>query len=232
MSLLLWQVNERLRLLSERGRGRGRGRFGGPGRPPYEPRPPERDPGGFPEQYIGGPRSMLDRLGPGPAGAHPLSPMGPPGGRRGSFEHDAGRLEHGGRGDDGTAHAGALHERRPSRLASEGSGRFGEPSASEDTYASPSPRWAHDGAAADGRAQRGREGSALGTERAPFLDRVREPLPLPPAPVRRRVLSTAVVDGQQITAASSVRCLCLRMLVAMRCAAWLPQNDEGTCMHS
>ena len=221
MSLLLWQVNERLRLLSERGRGRGRGRFGGPGRPPYEPRPPERDPGGFPEQYIGGPRSMHDRLGPGPAGDQPLSPKGPPGGRRGSFEHDAGRLGHGGRGDDGTAHAGALRERRPSRLASQGSGRFGEPSASEDTYASPSPRWAHDGAAADGRAQRGREGSAPGTERAPFLDRVREALPLPPAPVRRRVLSTAVVDGQQITAASSVRCLpahacshALRRLVA------------------
>ena len=211
--LLLWQVNERLRLLSERGRGRGRGRFGGPGRPPFEPRPYVSDPGGYAEQqHDAGPRGMHDRLGPGPMGDHPLSPMGPPGGHRNSFEppfeRHAGRSEYNGRGDGGTAHPGALPERRPSRvLASEGSGRFGDPRAPEDTYASPSPRWAHDGVSADGRALRGREGSAQGTERAAFLDRVREPLPPPPAPVRRRVLSTAVVDGQQITAASSVRSL-------------------------
>lgn len=203
-----WQVNERLRLLSERGRGRGRGRFGGPGRPPYDPRAPERSLSASEHHDFGAPR-MHDRLGRGPAADYPLPPLErAPGSWRESeppYDRRVGRLGPGlgGRGsEDGFGPAGAFPERRGPRehVPAESAGRFGDPHDTVEPRPSPSPRGVQGGHLREGF------GQGLG-ERRSYLDRVREPAPVPVAPTRRRVPSAVVVDGQQITAASSsVRC--------------------------
>ena len=197
-------MNERLRLLAERGRGRGRGRFGGPGRPPYDPAGPERR-----DAYAPG---AHDRLGPGPIAAdHPATPTGlGPGGRRSFEPHFDRHASHadspGGRGSGEWGHA-----ERGARPPRGGGAR----DARNEHDTAPSPRWAPGG---EGAAAGDAPGGA-GAERHAFLDRVRQPPP-PAAPARRRVLSAVVVDGQQITASSTVRRAASAAPCDMQCSVW------------